>query len=153
MKNDSIFNKPIYLFKDGCYKVYYINYIPIRDMFIRTDKEGFHVSLFSDLSINDDLNFKFAVYRVEGEKRIKSGGKVASKFFLISNKKFLFSKKWKENYRPLIYIHSEDEKIDNRYSNIHRILLCICSDNGMKEELSSLGLLDVKEQIKSLLLG
>ena len=145
----AIFNEIIYI--SG--KKFYINYVPIHDMFIRSSREGFHVSFFSDLSINDDLNFKFAVYRVDGEKRIKSGGKVASKFFLISNEKFLFSKKWKKNYRPIIYIHSEDEKIDNRYSNIHRILLCICSDNEMKEELNSLGLLDVKEQIKSLLLG
>ena len=143
-----MFNELIYI--SG--KEYYINYMPITEMFIKPNKDSFHVTNFLDLYINDNPEFKFAIYRVEGEKKIKKGGKYCSKFFMISKEEFKFSIKTKSLGRPVIYFHTECGE-DHRYSKIDRALLCLCSTQEVKTELEDIGLQVIKEQIKDFLLG
>jgi hypothetical protein len=144
----SIFNEPIYILSER----YYINYMPIVEMFIKPNRDSFHVTNFLDLYINDNPEFSFAIYRVEGEKKIKKGGKYSSKFFMISKDEFKFFIRTRSLERPVIYFHREYEE-DHRYSRIDRTLLCLCSTQEVKKELESAGLQKVKEQIKDFLLG
>ena len=149
----AIFNEIIYI--SG--KKFYINYVPVMETVMSKsmplkERGSFHITYLKNLLINQDPDFQFAIYRVDGTEYYTRKYQII--YFMLSKDKFYISLDLHKNhYRPVLYIHKKNNEFSQVFSRIDRILSCLFSSYEIKEEFTDeLGLKEVKDMIKELLL-